>query len=130
MSQPTFPDVNPDMTCDYALNMILTSIAMEEMALGNIVNAESEKLKYIIEELSLCIPGRHNLNCILAVNQSVTRLLDSVAQNQMLLKNKMERVLQAMPSSGRCCECPCICNCNPPSPCPTCPAQGGIARRM
>lgn len=126
MSQPTFPEINPDMTHDYALNMILTSIAMEETALGNIINAESEKLKYVIESLTQCDSGKHDLDCLLAVNQSITRLLDSVTQNQMLLKNKMESVLQAMPTTGKCpicCECPCISNCYPPDlcPCPTPP---------
>ena len=83
------------MTRAEALTMIIASIAMEELALGRIVSAESEKLQYILGTL----PGGHqacaNTREILAVNKSVTALLDTVAQNQMLLKGKLEKALEA-----------------------------------
>ena len=84
------------MTREEALTMILASIAMEELALSHILNAEGEKLQYILGTL----PGASPCACpqdVLAVNKSVTALVEAVSQNQMLLKNKLDQVLQFCP---------------------------------
>ena len=44
MSMPSFPPNGADMTQEEALTMIIASIAMEELALSHILNAEGEKL--------------------------------------------------------------------------------------
>lgn len=46
MSMPSFPPNGADMTQEEALTMIIASIAMEELALSHILNAEGEKLQY------------------------------------------------------------------------------------
>lgn len=93
--------------------MIIASIAMEELALSRIVNAEGEKLQYILGTLpggpEVCAGTRE----VLAANKSVKELLDTVMQSQMLLKGKLERALEA----GGCAPAP-----EPPCPCgPVCP---------
>lgn len=109
MSMPSFPPCGADMTKDEALTMIIASIAMEELALSHIVNAEGEKLQYILGTL----PGSRgpcaSTQEILAVNKSAAALLDTVMQSQMLLKGKLEKALEA---SGRK-PAP-----EPPRPCP------------
>ena len=111
MSMPSFPQNGADLTREEALTMIIASIAMEELALSHIINAEGEKLQYILGTL----PGTKPCACpqdVLAVNKSVASLLDVVAQNQMLLKSKLEKVLEACPP-------PCPTPCPPPhGPCP------------
>ncbi len=47
MSLPSFPVVNPPIEREDAVNQILSSIAMEELGLSHILNAEGEKLQYI-----------------------------------------------------------------------------------
>ena len=97
MSMPSFPPNGADLTREEALTMIIASIAMEELALSHILNAEGEKLQYILGTL----PGTKPCACpqdVLAVNKSVASLLDVVAQNQMLLKGKLEKVLEACPA--------------------------------
>jgi hypothetical protein len=93
MSQPTFPVISPEITRDDALNMILASIAMEELGLSHIINAEGEKLQYVLGTL----PKRDGLGAgvdqVIAVNDSIKCLLDSVMQNQVFLKAKAEKVL-------------------------------------
>lgn len=113
MSMPEFPVPNPEMTQEQALHMILSSIAMEELALSHVINAEGEKIQYAL--------GSHgNTSCpadmadILAVNQSVTSLLEMVMQNQLLLKNKMEKVLEHLPKPPA----PPVPPCPPEPPCP------------
>ena len=97
------------MTREDALTMIIASIAMEELALSHILNAEGEKLQYILGTLpgtKPCAGPRE----VLAVNKSVTALVETVTQNQMLLKNKLDRVLEFCPV--------------PPPPPPGCPEPG------
>ena len=129
MSMPSFPPNGADLTREEALTMIIASIAMEELALSHILNAEGEKLQYILGTL----PGTKPCACpqdVLAVNKSVTSLLDVVAQNQMLLKGKLEKVLEASPApippgpppcGPRPCPPPCPPACSPAYPPEYCP---------
>lgn len=95
MSMPTFPNVSPEITREQALTMILTSIAMEELALSHVINAEGEKIQFILCELQKN-PCETTADDVLAVNKSVESLLEVVLQNQIFLKNKMDRVLDIM----------------------------------
>lgn len=116
MSMPNFPAGVSDITCEQALNMLMGSIAMEELALSHILNAEGEKLQYILGTL----PGS-SCRCttpkeILEVNRSISDLMERVAYNQLLLKGKLQQVLDARaichPPEPHCPpECPCNCSC-------------------
>ncbi len=124
MSMPSYPPCGADMTREEALTMIIASIAMEELALSHILNAEGEKLQYILGTL----PGSTPCACpqdVLAVNKSITALIEAVTQNQMLLKNKLDRVLEfCSPPCPPCGPEPCPPSCPPcsPEPCPpSCP---------
>lgn len=127
MSMPSFPPNGAGMTREEALTMIIASIAMEELALSHILNAEGEKLQYILGTLPGASPGACPRD-VLAVNKSVTALVEAVTQNQMLLKNKLDRVLEFCPPPPACkpepgpapcpppcrpspCECPCFSQC-------------------
>ena len=134
MSLPAFPTVDPPIDRENAVNQILSSIAMEELGLSHILNAEGEKLQYILGTLH----GTSHCACpqdVLAVNKSVTALVEAVTQNQMLLKSKLEKVLEFCPLPPPpplpppCkpepipCPPPCSCPPQPPAPCPApCPA--------
>lgn len=112
MSMPSFPPDGADLTREEALTMIITSIAMEELALSHILNAEGEKLQYVLGTL----PGSSPCACpqdVLAVNKSVTALVEAVTQNQILLKNKLDQVLEFCPL--------------PPLPPPACKPEPGPA---
>lgn len=137
MSMPSFPPNGADLTREEALTMIIASIAMEELALSHILNAEGEKLQYILGTL----PGPSPCACpqdVLDVNKSVTALVEAVTENQILLKNKLAQVLEfcphppppppvckpePAPCSAPCqpgpCAPPCFPQCPWPSPRPT-----------
>ena len=98
MSMPSFPKDGANMTREQALTMIIASVAMEERALGRIIDAEGDKLRYILDRC------RESCGCgtseeVLEVNASVTRLLDVVAQNQTILRCKLALALNA---GGEC----------------------------
>lgn len=94
MSMPSFPDTGKDITKEQALNMILASIAMEELSLSHIMNAEGEKLQYILGTLEGQNGKCSTTKDILDVNKSIHCILDTIMQNQIILKGKMERVLE------------------------------------
>ncbi len=133
MSMPSFPPNGANMTREDALTMIIASIAMEELALSHILNAEGEKLQYILGTL----PGSNSCPCpqdVLAVNKSVTALVEAVTQNQMLLKNKLDQVLEFCPRppvppppcGPKPCPCPPPCPPSCPSPCKVHPCERSI----
>lgn len=95
MSMPSLPEPNPDLTKEQALNMILTSIALEETALSHIINAEGEKIQSVLAHYPC------NVDAILSVNNSVKETLEVVMQNQMLLKSKMEKALEHLPKTNQ-----------------------------
>jgi len=85
--------------------MILTSIAMEELALSHILNAEGEKLQHVLKHLK----PPNDIDKLLAVNASISNLLENVSQNQMLLKGKMDKALNAL--TDPCLTDPCKAKC-------------------
>ncbi len=96
MSIPNFPDISPDITREKALTTILASIALEEVGLSHIINAEGEKIQYVINDLQKNTGDSATIEDILCVNKSVESLIDVLMQLQIFLKNKMERVLDVM----------------------------------
>ena len=116
MSMPSFPKNGANMSREQALTMIIASVAMEESALGRVIDAEGDKLRYILDRCQEADDCRETPKEILEVNRSVTGLLDVVAQNQMILQSKLALAIEA--GGG----CPPDPPCPPPYPPePPCP---------
>ena len=84
MSQPTFPIIDPPLTREGSLNEIISSI----------LNAEGEKLQYVLGTL----PGLDQAAAIgevMEVNQSVQDTLAGIVEQQMLLSSKLGAALTA-----------------------------------
>lgn len=100
MSQANIPNITPTITVtrDDAINLLLTSIAIEELSLGHIINAEAEKLQYAIGTLpGLTVPA--SLSDLLLVNASVRQTLQDVTKKEMLLQSKLDNILSVSSSS-------------------------------
>lgn len=94
MSLPTFPQIDPPLTREGSLNEIISSIAAEELSLSHILNAEGEKLQYVLGTL----PGLEEaavLEEVMQVNQSVQETLSDVMEQQMLLTGKLTSAMRA-----------------------------------
>lgn len=100
MSMPNFPAISPPITREDAVNQILASIAMEELALSHIINAEGEKLQYVLGTLPGISGPPATVEDVLAANDSVRLMLDSIGQSQLLTKNKMQSVLASSEQQG------------------------------
>ena len=110
MSMPSFPQNGVDMTREEALNLIIACIAMEELALSHILNAGGEHLQFILGTL----PGTSSQD-VLAAHKSITALIEAVTHNQMLLKNKLDRVLEFVPRPSEPAPTPPASDPTPPS---------------
>ena len=95
MSLPKFPELPENYNFDNAICQILTSIAMEEIGLSHIINAEGEKLQYILGTIPGAKAPEPTIGQVLEINESVKDMLQQVAFNQMFLNAKMSGVLKA-----------------------------------
>ena len=100
MSLPSFPNIDPPIKREDAVNQILSSIAMEELGMSHILNAEGEKLQYILGTLPGLSGPAATVKDVLNANESVKELLETATQNQLLLKSKMQCALDTTPAQG------------------------------
>ena len=100
MSLPSFPKVDPPIERENAVNQILSSIAMEELGLSHILNAEGEKLQYILGTLPGLSGPSATVGDVLTATESVRSMLETAVQNQLFLKAKMQGALAASPMQG------------------------------
>lgn len=97
---PSFPVVDPPIDREDAVNQILSSIDMEELGLSHILNAEGEKLQYILGTLPGLSGPPATVSDVLAANESVRDLLEATVQNQIFLRAKMQGALEASQMQG------------------------------
>jgi len=93
MSMPKFPEL-PDLDIESSVAQILSSIALEEVALSHILNAEGEKIQYALGTLEnsvLVEPA--TFEQVMEVNESVKDMLGAVSLNQMFLLGKMSKAM-------------------------------------
>ncbi|MGG0845201.1 LVIVD repeat-containing protein [Peribacillus simplex] len=98
MSFPNIPNITPtiSVTVEQTIPLLLSSIALEELALAHIMNAEAEKLQFVLGTLptgTALSPAVVSLAELLAVDSSVQRTLRDVIKKEMLLEFKFENVL-------------------------------------
>jgi hypothetical protein len=119
MSMPHFPKI--ELTKEQAINSILTSIALEEAALSHILNAEGEKIQYVLANSA-------DMHKIIETNESVNSLIDRIVDLQIILKNKMRLAKEfsllefddgppCPPPSNPCRPCPPVHKPCPPPKC-------------
>ncbi|MNC50901.1 hypothetical protein D3C75_1001690 [compost metagenome] len=89
MSLPNIPNITPiiTLTRQESITLLLSSIALEEIALSHILNAEGEKIQRLLQNEAV------TLDDMLHINRSVERTLRNIIKNQMLLQMKLEDVL-------------------------------------
>ncbi len=86
MSMPVITMSNNPVTMCQAVTDLIESIALEEVALSHILNAEGEKIQAALamEDMDMCK--------LLEINDSVTAMVQAVANLELVLKDKLEFV--------------------------------------
>ncbi|OAB35635.1 hypothetical protein PMSD_13045 [Paenibacillus macquariensis subsp. defensor] len=94
MSQANIPNITPTITVtlEDSLNLLLASVALEELGLSHIINAEAEKLQYALGTLpGLSTPA--TISDLLAINSSIKQTLMDTIKLELTLEQKLEAVL-------------------------------------
>lgn len=93
MSMPNIPDIKPkiELSYDDTIKLLLSSIALEEISLSHIMNAEAEKIQEIVKGSSC-----NKLEDLLCIDKSVDRMMRDVIKKEMLLEFKFENILELM----------------------------------
>lgn len=100
MSQPNFPSIDPPISREEALNLIITSIALEELGFSHILNSEGEKIQFTLGTLPGLADGPPTLEEIHQINESAKNILKQVTQNQVFLANKFKTVVNSPAIQG------------------------------
>ncbi|MEK3901826.1 MULTISPECIES: hypothetical protein [unclassified Paenibacillus] len=97
MSMPHIPNITPDisLTREESISLLLTSIAINEMSLSHIINAEAEAMQAFVQSN----PGNMNFNNIIKLNNTTARLLEEITKGQWLSLSKMDRILRLLGDS-------------------------------
>lgn len=90
MSFPNIPNVKPEIKLDRheIINLLLSSIAFEELGLAHLINAEGEKMQRLLKDKD-CDEEE-----LIEANKSVVKMLRTVIKKEMLLQFKLEDVLE------------------------------------
>lgn len=98
MSFPNIPDIIPkiNITFEDSINLLLTSIALEEISLSDLMDAEKNKILYVLKD---CKHKDSLLHDSIAVNKSVNDTIQNMIKLQMLLQFKLEHVKEMIPST-------------------------------
>ncbi|WES00337.1 collagen-like protein [Bacillus velezensis] len=94
MSQPNLPNITPVVTLsrDDTINLLLSSIAMEELGMAHILNAEGEKIQYALGTIPGLTGPPSSLADILNLNESVRDTLDSLMKQELLPGSKLDSI--------------------------------------
>jgi hypothetical protein len=95
MSFPTIPTITPSISLNRIqdVNLLLASVAFEELGLAHIINTEGEKLQAVLGTLPGLSITATTISGLLSVNREVRRTLQTALKSQMLLEFKLEDIL-------------------------------------
>ena len=101
MPMPNIPDVKPEINVDRekSIDLLIASVAFEELGLANIVNAEAEKIQFVLGTLKeSCHESKEapTLDELIEINKSVDEMLKKVIEKEILLDFILEDAIKLM----------------------------------
>lgn len=93
MGMPNIPDIKPriEVKVEETVALLLASVALEELSLAHIMNAEAEKIQEVVKTAHC-----NKLEALEDIDKSVERVLKDVIKKEMLLEFKFDNILELM----------------------------------
>ncbi len=86
-----------DLTIDKAIELLLASIAYEQYALGNLIDAEADKINHAV---SLSERGLATLDELREINDSAFKVLKAILKKEMLLEFELDDLIDFIPKTS------------------------------
>jgi hypothetical protein len=99
---PEFPENTknpiPDLDAEDVALFVLATIGMEELGLSHILNAEGEKIQWILGTLKegAPSPAYPTVDEVLKINQAVLDTVEAVVTKNMILNMKAGKMLRVL----------------------------------
>ena len=99
MSMPNIPDVKPDINIDRdkSIDLLIASVAFEELGLAHLVNTEAEKIQFVLGTLKESAhepEEKPTIDELLQINESVEKMMKRVIEHEILLDFKLEDAIE------------------------------------
>jgi hypothetical protein len=109
VSFPNIPNVTSmiNITQGQAIDLLLASIAFEELGLSHILNAEGEKIQSVVGTLPGLTPTVVPIGDLQAIDTSVANTLHHIIKKEMILEFKLENLIQLIQVAVPPAVCPC-----------------------
>ncbi|MGF7186860.1 hypothetical protein GGQ84_002994 [Desulfitispora alkaliphila] len=86
------------MKLENALNLLLTSIALQEKSLSKMMDAETKKMLYVLNECQL---EKLSIQDTKDIHKSVNQTLTNMIKMQMLLQAKVENIVELVTTTKK-----------------------------
>lgn len=89
MGLPTFPDISGPAPQPEIIDRLLETVALEELALAALINAEAEK----VQAVAAVVVGPIGPEELAAINASVSAVIEQAGKKEQYLAQKLARIL-------------------------------------
>ncbi|TCS93628.1 hypothetical protein [Hazenella coriacea] len=93
MSMHKIPEKDWNIDFPESMIQIIQSVALEEIALAHLINAEADKIKAFVGR-NFNFPTHPSSKEVVHFNRSIGQLIDTVLMKEWLLLKKLETVLR------------------------------------
>ena len=92
MSMPNIPDIKPEINIDRekSIDLLIASVALEELGLSHIVNAEAEKIQFVLGTLEGVVKHDRTLDELVEIDKTVEKMLKKIIKKEIILEFMLE----------------------------------------
>lgn len=96
MSQANIPNITPNIsvTKEQSIHLLLSSVAMNELAFSHLMNAEAEKLQAFVSftREATCL----EIKDFIQMNKAVSSFIEELTMSQWLSLKKLDRTISLL----------------------------------
>jgi len=106
MPMPTITDIKPDIDIgrDKSTDLLIASVALEELGLAHLINTEAEKIQFVLGTLGDHGPRRNDPPApdeLLRLNKSAEKMMRLVIENEIILSFKLESAIELLKTTSK-----------------------------